>query len=142
MARGRPSKPRTTEIGLYLEQLRLGRGWNISNLASEAGVDSKVVSRLEVTGKTPRDRDFLLKIAHAFDIHPDTLYRKARLTPFLRPAAVASPAPPSRAPEDERSSHVIFATETEIEQLEIYLDFLRYISLSKAFPLEGRMDDK
>ena len=133
MVRGRPTKPRTKEIGLYLEQLRSVRGWSVTRLASEADVDAKIVSRLEVTGIPPRDLEFMLAIARSLDIHPDNLYRKARLTPPLRP----TPAQPSESPPvgnhlHDRQPHVLITTEDEFEQLEIYLDFLRYMSLSKT----------
>ena len=133
MDRGRPTKPRTTEIGLYLEQLRSVLGWTISRLASEAGVNYKPVSRLEVTGKPPRELDFMLSIARALDVHPDNLYRKARLTPPLRPTPTQpSESPPAGNHVHDRRPHLLITTEYEFEQLEIYLDFLRYMSLSKT----------
>ena len=119
--RGRPTSPRTTALGRYIEGLRLHRGWELSDLAREAKIPYKTLSRLEVGQHSLRDQGILLRVASAFDIHPDQLLRRAALTVPLRPF-VATPPPP--AAQLDLFPHSATADETGL--LEDYLEFLRY----------------
>jgi transcriptional regulator with XRE-family HTH domain len=111
--RGRPQKPRTSELGRYIEQLRLEHRWSIKRLAQEARVSYRTLSKLELGRSLPRHpENFLLKVAKAFDTHPDQLLLRASLTPMLRPShiEISLSAPRTIAltvlvTEEERSSH-------------------------------------
>ena len=122
--RGRPTKPRTTELGRYIKECRLKCGWSVQDLASAAKVPYKTLSKLELGHFRPRRAGILQKIASAFDMHPDPFLLRASLTPILKPPAVAvsPPTPETKLP------HIFLVDEDERSQLENYLLFLRFIS--------------
>ena len=119
-ARGRPTNKRITQLGQYIENLRAERGWSIQDLASRARVSYKGLCKLEVETRSIRRPEMLLKIATAFEVHPNQLLLRAALTPILSPAAsTAQPA------QDIRETWTVQVTERERSQLEHYLHFLR-----------------
>lgn len=93
--KGRPTKPRASELGACIQKLRDREGWSVRQLADAAGVSYKTLSKLELGRTTPRRPGILLKIAKALDVHPDRLLLLAPLTPMLRPA-VDDVSPPSK----------------------------------------------
>jgi hypothetical protein len=70
-------------------------------------------------GAKPRH---LLRIARAFEIHPNQLLLLARLTPLL------GPGPKSKSIRD-RQPLALWVTEEEARRLQEYLIFLRYIAV-------------
>jgi len=121
--RGRPTKARTSELGLYLEQLRLDKGWSVRDLAREAGVSYKALSKLELDRSLPRQPGaFLWKIADAFGIHANNLLIRASLTPLLRPPKDEVIPPPT-----ELITFTPKVTEKESQELEKYLQYLRFL---------------
>jgi phage repressor protein C with HTH and peptisase S24 domain len=88
-------------VGDVIRKLRQGRGWNVENLAQQAGIDKMTVSRIE-RGEGAR-QESLDKIARAFGlISAVELYR---LVPTAA-AAVAGVEP--LAHEGERTGEDIF----------------------------------
>ena len=124
--RGRPTKPRTSELGCYIEELRREYSWSLSYLAHKTGVSYKNLSKLELARTTPRRPDILLKVAKAFNIHPDRLLVRASLTPMLRPPVgeVSSASP--------RRLLTLLVNDDERRRLEDYLQFLRHIASIEA----------
>ena len=118
---GRPAKPRTTELGSYVEKLRLDRGWTLKELARRAKVPYKTLSKLELGAVPRRDSGVLIKLAREFDIHPDQLLLLAARTPLLRPPTSSPSSPEVRQPK------TLEVTETEAHQLDHFLHFLRYM---------------
>jgi transcriptional regulator with XRE-family HTH domain len=109
-----------------MEELRRKQGWSLSALAHKAGVSYKTLSKLELDRIIPRRPEILLRVAKAFDVHPDRLLVRASLTPMLRPqvdeASRASPMTPL----------TLLVNDDERRHLEDYLQFLRYIASIKA----------
>jgi transcriptional regulator with XRE-family HTH domain len=122
--RGRRTKPRTSELGVYIEQRRDELGWSVRDLALKAEVSYKALSKLELDRNLPRRPEiFLLKVAWALGVHPDKLLVRASLTPMLRPpVSVPVSLPPTTTPL------TLFVTDDERRELENYLQYLRYIS--------------
>lgn len=121
--RGRPTKTRTSELGIYIEQLRGERDWSVRDLAREAQVSYKALSKLELDRSLPRHPEiFLLKVAWALGIHPDKLLIRASLTPILRPPVSVTASLKPTTPL------VLLVTEDERQDLEKYLQYLRYVS--------------
>jgi len=122
--RGRPTKARTSELGVYIEQRRDELGLSIKDLAYKAEVSYKTLSKLELDRNLPRRPEiFLLKVAWALGVHPDKLLVRASLTPMLRPpVSVPVSLPPTTTPL------TLFVTDDERRELENYLQYLRYIS--------------
>jgi transcriptional regulator with XRE-family HTH domain len=120
--RGRPTKTRTSELGLLIERLRGQFHWSVKDLAREANVSYKTLSKLELGRNLPRrPQGFLIRVARALEVHPDRLLIPACLTPILRPP-VSTPValPPTR------TAMTVMVTEAEQRQLENYLQYLRY----------------
>jgi transcriptional regulator with XRE-family HTH domain len=133
--RGRPTKLRTSQVGIYIEQRRGELGWSVRDLAREAGVSYKALSKLELDRNLPRRPEiFLLKVAFALGVHPDRLLVPASLTPMLRPPVGV----PSRLPTTTRL--ILLVTEGERRELENYLQYLRYIRSVKS--LRRRAEDE
>ena len=126
--RGRPTKTRTTQLGVYIEQRRDELGWNIRDLARQAEVSYRTLSKLELGRNLPRRPEiFLLKIARALGVHPDKLLVRASLTPILKaPAGVPVSLPPTTTPV------TLLVTDDERRELENYLQYLRHISSVEA----------
>jgi transcriptional regulator with XRE-family HTH domain len=122
--RGRPTKTRTSELGIYIKQRRDELGWSIRDLAHHAEVSYKTLSKLELDRNLPRRPEiFLLKIARALGVHPDRLLVRASLTPILRaPMAAPIPVPPTTIPL------TLLVTDDERRELEDYLQYLRHIT--------------
>jgi transcriptional regulator with XRE-family HTH domain len=57
---------------------RLLRRWSQVDLAARSGLESSYISRLESAERTP-SLDVILRIASAFEIHPETLVKDVRL---------------------------------------------------------------
>ena len=122
--RGRPTKTRTSELGACIEQLRDQLGWTVRDLAREANVSYKALSKLELDRSLPRRPEiFLLKIARALGVHPDRLLVRASLTPMLRPPVGVPVSLPSAT-----TTLTLLVTDDERRQLEDYLQYLRLIS--------------
>lgn len=122
--RGRPTKTRTSELGVYIEQRRDELGWSIRDLAREAKVSYKALSKLELDRNLPRRPEiFLLKVAWALGVHPDKLLVRASLTPMLRPPVGVPVSLPSTT-----TPLTLLVTDDERRELENYLQYLRYIS--------------
>ena len=121
--RGRPTKQRTSELGIYIEQHRCELGWSVQDLAREAKISYKTLSKLELDRNLPRRPEiFLTKVARALGVHPDNLLVRASLTPMLRPSVgETAPLPPTTKPL------TLLVTEEESRELENYLQFLRFI---------------
>ena len=98
--RGRPTNPRTTELGRYIEERRHERGWSVLDLAHAADVPHNTVSKLELGLYRPRKPDILLRLAKTLDVYPDRLLLRAALTPFLRQPS--TPPPPEPPPLESR----------------------------------------
>lgn len=118
--RGRRTKPRQTELGKKLEQLRLGRDWTVTRLAKEAGVPYKTLSKIECGTLTPTRPGVLLKLAKALDTHPDYLLLPAALTRYLAPL-------PSIKALPVHEPYTLLVSESEFAEVEKYLQFIRYI---------------
>lgn len=118
--RGRHTKPRVSELGIYIENLRNKQGWSIHKLAEEAGISYKTLSKLELGQITPRKPGIIMKLARALDIHPDRLLLLAPLTPMLRPVSEEVFSNKNKEPLN------ILVTKEERRHLENYLRFLRY----------------
>lgn len=126
--RGRPTKPRTSEVGIYIEQLRLDWGWSVQDLAREAKVSYRTLSKLELDRNLPRRPEiFLMKVANIFGVHPNKLLVRASLTPMLRPPVGESASLPTKT-----ISLTLMVTEDESRQLDNYLQYLRYIGLVES----------
>jgi transcriptional regulator with XRE-family HTH domain len=122
--RGRRTKPRTSELGVYIEQRRDELGWSVRDLALKAEVSYKALSKLELDRNLPRRPEiFLLKVARALGVHPDKLLVRASLTPLLRPSVGVPVSLPSTT-----TSLTLEVTDDERRELENYLHYLRYIS--------------
>lgn len=120
--RGRPENPRVTELGRYIQGLRLELGWSLLDLAKASQVPHRVVSKLELSNRPTTKANHLIKIADALNIHPDRLLIRAALTPLLRP---------TRVPTGEREAKESFrhlVTPHEHELLDNYLDYMRLIA--------------
>ena len=124
--RGRPTKPRASELGCYLQELRDQRGWSVLQLADAAGISYKTLSKIELDRTRPRRPEILLKVAKVFDIHPDRLLLRAPLTPMLRPTVDEVSSPPLNQPL------TLLVSNEERRQLENYLQFLRYVASVEA----------
>jgi len=126
--KGRRTKTRTSELGLYIEQRRDELGWSIRDLAHKAEVSYKALSKLELDRNLPRRPEiFLLKVARALGVHPDNLLVRASLTPLLRPSVdVPVSSPPTT------TSLTLEVTDGERRELENYLQYLRHISAVKS----------
>jgi transcriptional regulator with XRE-family HTH domain len=126
--KGRRTKTRTSELGLYIEQRRDELGWSIRDLAYKAEVSYKALSKLELDRNLPRRPEiFLIKIARALGVHPDNLLVRASLTPLLRPSvSVPISSPPTT------KSLTLEVTDDERRELENYLQYLRHISAVKS----------
>ncbi len=98
------------------------------DLAREAGVSYKTLSKIECGRVTPRKPDILMKLAKALDVHPNRLLVPAALTPLL--ASSAGAATPHGG---DRRSQVFLITEQEQQELERYLSFLRYLAPLHTF---------
>jgi len=109
-----------------MEELRLEKGWSISDLARKAGVPYKTLSKLELVRIIPRRPEILLKVAKAFDIHPDRLLVRASLTPMLRPQVEETSQVSLMKPLN------LLVNDDERRHLEDYLQFLRYIASIEA----------
>jgi transcriptional regulator with XRE-family HTH domain len=122
--RGRRTKTRTSQLGVLIEHLRDQLGWSVKDLAREADVSYKALSKLELNRNVPRRPDvFLIKVAGALGVHPDRLLIPASLTPILRPPVTAPvPPPPTMEPL------TLVVTDDEGRELQNYLGYLRYIS--------------
>ena len=122
--RGRPTKTRTSELGIYIEQRRDELGLSIKDLAHKAEVSYKTLSKLELDRNLPRRPEiFLLKVAWALGVHPDKLLVRASLTPMLRPPVGVPVSLPSTT-----TPLTLLVTDDERRELENYLQYLRYIS--------------
>ena len=122
--RGRPTKLRTSEVGIYIEQLRRERGWSVYDLAREAEVSYRTLSKLELDRNLPRHPEiFLWKLAKALDVHPDKLLIRASLTPMLRP-----PTPEITSPPTTMISLTLLVSKEEGLELEKYLQYLRFLN--------------
>lgn len=122
--RGRPTKTRTSELGIYIEQRRDELGLSIKDLAYKAEVSYKTLSKLELDRNLPRRPEiFLLKVAWALGVHPDKLLVRASLTPMLRPPVGVPVSLPSTT-----TPLTLWVTDDERRELENYLQYLRYIS--------------
>lgn len=120
MPKGRPTKPRTTELGRYLESERLARSWLLRDLADASGIAYRTLSRIEL-GKYPlRHPGLLMKLASALELHPNKLLLKAALTPYLSP----------ERPMPSLAEWVGPLNGTEKALLDIYLDFIRYLAIT------------
>ena len=117
---GRPTSARTSELGRYIAELRRERGWSVQDLAREANVPYKRLSKLEVETRSVRRPEILLSVARALGVHPNQLLVRAVLTPIL------SPPPATHAsPSEDRKSATFHVTRKEQSQLVHYLQFLR-----------------
>lgn len=122
--RGRPTKTRTSELGIYIEQRRDELGLSIKDLARKAKVSYKTLSKLELDRNLPRRPEiFLLKVAWSLGVHPDKLLVRASLTPMLRPPVGVPVSLPSTT-----TPLTLLVTDYERRELENYLQYLRYIS--------------
>ena len=119
--RGRPENPRVTELGRYIQELRLDRGWSVLDLARASRVSHRALSKLELSSRPTTKADHLIKIADALNIHPDRLLIRAALTPLLRPTQV----PAGEREVKEPFRHLVTLQEHEL--LDNYLDFMRLI---------------
>ncbi|MBI2916791.1 MAG: helix-turn-helix transcriptional regulator [Chloroflexi bacterium] len=110
-----------------MEQLRQERGWSLHDLARESGVPYRTLSKLELRSKPLRSSKYLDSIAKAFGVHPNRLLVPAVLTPMLQP----TPTTPETPARQERS---FVLTDEEYAQLDIFLQFLRFIATSAVSP--------
>jgi len=60
-----------------LKELRLERGWTQQEVANRSGISRQSVSYLEQRDRGRPPADILLKLARAFNIKPEELYRAA-----------------------------------------------------------------
>ena len=132
--RGRPTKPRESDLGSYIQKLRNEREWNVRQLADKAGVSYKTLSKLELGRITPRKPDILMKVADTLDVHPDRLLLLAPLTPMLRPVADNASA------QSQRELLNLLVSRDERRQLENYLQFLRYMALIEALSQQAETE--
>jgi transcriptional regulator with XRE-family HTH domain len=122
--RGRATKVRTSELGIYIEQLRRERGWSVHDLAREAVVPYKTLSKLELNRNLPRHPEiFLWKLANALGVHPDKLLIRASLTPMLRQPTNEITSSPTKM-----TSLTLLVTKEEGLELEKYLQYLRFLN--------------
>lgn len=123
--KGRPAAPRTTPLGRYIAEQRVGLGWSLTRLAKQSGVPQSTLSDIESGKIKPSERTAraLLKLADALGVHPDRLLAKARLTRWL---GLGTSAPPASAALFELR---LWVTVDEGEQIEEYLQFLRARSM-------------
>ena len=136
--RGRPTKTRTSPLGIVIQSERKKLEWTVRDLANRAGVPYKTLSKLELGQVIPRRPEILLiKIAQAFDVYPDKLLIPASLTPILRPIKSERP------PEEKSIDNVelkLTVTEDERCQLEKFLEFLRYIASIEALRVKAEKE--
>lgn len=135
--RGRPTNPRTSPIGLAIEEGRGKYTWSVRDLSIKAGVPYKTLSKLELGQVLPRHPErIILKIAKALDVHPDKLLILASLTPMLRPAKDEKP------PQEKSTSTVLelIVTEDERRNVEKYLGFLRYTASIEELRLKAEKE--
>jgi len=124
--RGRPTKPRDSDLGGFIQKLRDQQRWSVRQLADAAGVSYKTLSKLELGRVTPRRPGILLKVARALDVHPDRLLLLTPLTPMLRPVA------DDVSLSSQREPLVLLVSNDERRHLENYLQFLRYMASVEA----------
>jgi transcriptional regulator with XRE-family HTH domain len=77
----------------WLQTLLDEMGWGQSELASKAGVDRQIVHGWLKLGKKPSEEN-LQRIAKAFDVPPETVYRAAgmKLSPATLPPDIQQAA--------------------------------------------------
>lgn len=123
--RGRLEKPRKTDLGRYIQRLRVERRWDLGDLANAAGVPYRTISKLELNQPSSRSAPIILKVATALDVHPDRLLKLAALTAFLKPLENTAGLGDEVKPE-ELQSFPIGVTQEERDALIEYLEFLRF----------------
>ena len=134
--KGRPTKPRLSDLGQYIEKQRKELNWSVLELAHRANVSYKTLSKLELARTFPRHPGILIKVANALGVHPDQLLLVAHMTPFLRPSVITGTLTPQRRP-------IIFlVNEDEHHQIDNYLQFLRYMAELKSVCTVSEIDTK
>ena len=117
-------RPRATELGRYIAKQRYERGWSMYDLATKADVSYRTMYKAEVHLRARLRHGTLEKIAGKLDVHPNELFIRAGLTPYL-----SSPAAPPPVEGPVTKERVFEVTDDEYEKLNHYLGFLRYSSL-------------
>lgn len=64
-------------LGKKLKELRAERGWTQSEVAKRSGLERGYLANLEIDGVAKPSADTFLKLARAFNIHPEELYEAA-----------------------------------------------------------------
>ena len=113
----RPTKPRETEFGYFLDAERRQQGYNGKQLARLAGISPGYLSALETGEKTPTYK-VIRSLAGALDINPNGLLKAAKILVMPLEAGL-------RNPEDV-ITFTIEVDAREREQLLNYLEFLRF----------------
>lgn len=89
-------------------------------LAEEAGVSYRTLVKAETEVNARLRHSTLEKIADPLGLHPNQLFVRANLTPYLRPAVLRDPRSP-----DRRRRRNFLVTYEEYDQLSRYLGFIR-----------------
>ena len=97
----------------------------MTQLAREAGVSYRTVFKAEVEPDARLRHRTLENIAKPLGLHPDRLFVRANLTPYLRTTSLGSE--PSA---DARRARTFEVTGDEYEKLESYLRFLRFADIT------------
>lgn len=72
---GDPEQPMHSQLSLRVRTLRLMRGWSISDLAKESGIEKSVISRLEAGKQRTVHPHNIEKLAHTFGVGVDEVTR-------------------------------------------------------------------
>ena len=97
----------------------------MSRLADEAGVSYRTVFKAEVEPNARLRHSTLERIATPLGLHPDRLFIRANLTPYLRATSLGSE--PSSDARRKRSFDV---TDDEYDHLQRYLRFLQFSGIT------------
>ena len=113
----RPVKPRTTEFGIYLADLREQQELTLEDLAFLAGLSTSYISQLETGRKNATPRAIRM-ISGALDIHPNQLLRLVGI--------LAMPLEATLRARDQLEALNLEVTVEERTQLLAFLEFLRF----------------
>ena len=72
---------KSEKFGRWLFQQMEAKGWNMTDLATRAGVSKQVISKYINNPPEKPDNNVLTGIARAFQLPPETVFRAAGLLP-------------------------------------------------------------
>ena len=105
----------------------------MSRLADEAGVSDRTVFKAEVEPNARLRHSTLEKIAKPLGLHPNGLFIRANLTPYLSASGLTG-----ERSAHERKERAFNVTDEEYDHLERYLNFLQFSGITGHVAPEGQ----